>query len=170
MSVDLLLPQGFELPTGYFALAAFTEADLADIFAIEQRSHLHPWRLENLRSSLASHTCIGLKHQGQWVAYGVVSFVVGEAELLLFVVDKAWQGRGLGNRFLKELLAAAAQKAGTMFLEVRASNRRAVDLYENLGFNQVGTRPGYYPLPKGAREDALLYALALTDNFLPFPV
>lgn len=161
MSVELRLPEGFDLPSGHFILAFFTEPDLAEIFAIEQRSHAHPWRLENLRSSLNSHTCIGLKHQGLWVAYGVLSFVVGEAELLLFTVDKNWQGRGLGTGFLRELLVAAGQKASTLFLEVRESNQRAIQLYENLGFNQVGVRPGYYPLPKGGREDALLYAVEL---------
>lgn len=164
MSVELPLPEGFTLPAGDFTLAPFTGADLVDIFAIEQRSHAHPWRLESLRSSLTSHTCIGLRHREQWVAYGVVSFVVGEAELLLFVVDKAWQGRGLGSRFLRRLLAAAASRAGTMFLEVRESNERAIQLYESLGFNQVGTRPDYYPLTRqGAREDALLYAVDLTQ-------
>ena len=162
MSVELLLPEGFDLPSGQFTFASFIEPDLAAIFAIEQRSHAHPWRLENLRSSLNSHSCIGLKHQGQWVAYGVLSFVVGEAELLLFTVDKNWQGKGLGAHFLRELLVAAGQKASTLFLEVRESNQRAIQLYENLGFNQVGVRPGYYPLPKGGREDALLYAVELS--------
>lgn len=162
MSVELRLSEGFDLADGHFTLAFFTEPDLAEIFAIEQRSHAHPWRLENLRSSLNSHACIGLQHQGQWIAYGVLSFVVGEAELLLFVVDKNRQGRGLGARFLRELLAVAAQKASTLFLEVRESNQRAIQLYENLGFNQVGVRPGYYPQPKGWREDALLYAVELS--------
>jgi len=162
MSVELHLPKGFDLPAGHFTLAPFTEADLAEIFAVEQRSHAHPWRLENLRSSLVSHACIGLKHQQQWIAYGVLSFVVGEGELLLFVVDKDWQGRGLGAAFLRELLGVAGQKASTLFLEVRESNQPAIQLYENLGFNQVGVRPGYYPLPKGGREDALLYAVDLS--------
>jgi [ribosomal protein S18]-alanine N-acetyltransferase len=162
MSVELLLPEGFDLPAGRFTLSSFTESDLAEIFALEQRSHAHPWRLENLRSSLNSHACIGLKHQGEWVAYGVLSFVVGEAELLLFVVDKSWQGKGLGARFLQTLLTAAGQKASTLFLEVRESNQPAIQLYENLGFNQIGVRPGYYPLPRGGREDALLYAVDLS--------
>lgn len=162
MSVELQLPEGFARPDGRFDLEPFTEADLAEIFAIEQRSHAHPWRLENLRSSLASHACIGLKHQGQWVAYGVLSFVVGEGELLLFVVDKRWQGKGLGAAFMLKLLTVARQKASTLFLEVRESNQRAIQLYENLGFNQVGVRANYYPLPKGGREDALLYAVDLS--------
>jgi ribosomal-protein-alanine N-acetyltransferase len=161
MSVELKLPATLEWPQGHFELAPLAAGDLETIFALEQRSHAHPWRLENLRSSLGVHSCIGLKHQGQWVAYAVLSFVVGEAELLIFVVDKSWQGRGLGSRFLQALLTVAAQKATTLFLEVRESNQRAIQLYENLGFNQVGMRPGYYPLPGGGREDAWLYAVEL---------
>lgn len=133
------------------------------IVALEQRSHPNPWSPGNLRSSLGHHCCIGLRRDGQWVAHSVLSFVVGEAELLLFVVDRDWQGRGVGSRFLQLLTQAAQQKAQTMFLEVRASNEFAIALYEKTGFNQVGVRPRYYPGIKGGRpEDALLYALDLT--------
>jgi ribosomal-protein-alanine acetyltransferase len=162
MSVELQLPAGFSLHGEHFEPAPITAADLDAIVALEQRSHPHPWSLENLRSSLGHHSCIGLRRDGQWVAHAVLSFVVGEAELLLFVVDKDLQGRGVGSRFLHLLAQAAQQKAQTMFLEVRASNEAAIALYEKTGFNQVGIRPKYYPGVKGDRpEDALLYALDL---------
>jgi ribosomal-protein-alanine N-acetyltransferase len=161
MSVELMLPAPFQVGDATFVAALFGADDLEAIFTLERRSHPHPWTLENLRSSLASHTCIGLRHGDNWVAHAVLSFVVGEAELLLFVIDKAWQGRGVGTRFLEVLAQAAKQKAQTLFLEVRASNEAAVALYEKAGFNQVGLRPGYYPSRSG-REDALLYALDLT--------
>lgn len=161
MSVELTLPVSVDLHGGAFNAAPFGAGDLPAIFALEQRSHSHPWTLENLRSSLTSHTCVGLQYQGEWVAHAVLSFVVGEAELLLFVIDKNWQGRGLGTLFLEMLAQAAKQKAQTLFLEVRASNAAAVALYEKVGFNQVGVRPGYYPAGS-RREDALLYALDLT--------
>jgi ribosomal-protein-alanine N-acetyltransferase len=163
MSVELQLPAGFNLHGEHFEPAPFTAADMDAIVALEQRSHPHPWSPENLRSSLGHHCCIGLRRNGQWVAHAVLSFVVGEAELLLFVVDKDWQGRGVGSRFLHLLAQVAQQKAQTMFLEVRASNESAIALYEKIGFNQVGIRPNYYPGEKGGRrEDALLYALDLT--------
>lgn len=161
MSVELMLPTQLVLQQGSFTISALTSADLQAVSALEQRSHPHPWTSENLRSSLACHTCVGVRDQGNWIAHAVLSFVVGEAELLLFVVDKNWQGRGLGAEFLRLLAQAAKQKAQTLFLEVRASNTAAIALYEKLGFNQVGLRPGYYPSSKG-REDALLYALDLT--------
>ena len=44
-----------------------------------------------------------------------------------------------------------------VFLEVRTSNVTAYNLYESLGFNEIGVRPGYYPAYIG-REDALVLA------------
>jgi ribosomal-protein-alanine N-acetyltransferase len=41
-------------------------------------------------------------------------------------------------------------------LEVRISNRPALDLYMKHGFEQVGRRRGYYEKPK---EDAILMTL-----------
>jgi ribosomal-protein-alanine N-acetyltransferase len=42
-----------------------------------------------------------------------------------------------------------------LWLEVRESNKSAIALYQNNGFDVAGTRKGYYPAENG-REDALL--------------
>ena len=39
-------------------------------------------------------------------------------------------------------------------LEVRASNRAAIGLYEKLGFKSEGLRPGFY---EGPKDDAVIY-------------
>lgn len=156
---DLSVPLVVQNST--FTLCELTELDLGQISAIEQRSHAHPWSTQGLRSSLSGHCCIGLRHQDECVAYAVLSFVVGEAELLLFVVDFPWRGQGIAKAFLQRVLDCAQARARTVFLEVRVSNANAIGLYESLGFNQVGVRPNYYPAASGRREDALLYALEL---------
>ena len=38
---------------------------------------------------------------------------------------------------------------------------RARALYRRCGFAEVGLRRGYYPLPEGAREDAIVMSLLL---------
>lgn len=144
-----------------FTLRSLTEADLPQMMAIEQRSHAHPWSEHNVKSSLATHCCVGLQHKECCIAYAVLSFVVGEAELLLFVLDTPWHGQGIAKAFLQRLLDCAQTRARCVFLEVRLSNANAIGLYESLGFNQVGTRPNYYPSVNGRREDALLYAIEL---------
>jgi [ribosomal protein S18]-alanine N-acetyltransferase len=46
------------------------------------------------------------------------------------------------------------------FLEVRPSNTTAIRLYQSIGFEQVGTRRGYYQALNG-REDAAVLKLSL---------
>lgn len=138
------------------------EGDLEAIYAIERRAHAHPWKYRHFVDSLkaAHHHCLGVREGDQWIAYAVVSCVGGEAELLLLVVDTRWQGRGVGQQLIQHVASRLSGHADTLFLEVRAGNARAIDLYEQQEFNQVGVRPGYYPLASG-REDALIFARTL---------
>ena len=46
-------------------------------------------------------------------------------------------------------------------LEVRKSNEKAIRLYERLGFENVGVRPGFYTSPK---EDAVIMWKHITDS------
>jgi ribosomal-protein-alanine N-acetyltransferase len=47
-----------------------------------------------------------------------------------------------------------------VFLEVRPSNGRAIDLYTSLGFETIGLRRNYYPADQG-REDAVVMRFVL---------
>lgn len=160
LSGSLTLPDGTAV-----AVSPFGTNDLDAIYAVESRAHCHPWQRDHFVSSLqSSHQhCLGLRHGDQWVGYAIVSCVAREAEILLIVVDTAWQGRGLGSKFLAHICSLFTQHADTVFLEVRADNQRAIQLYEDNGFNQVGIRPGYYG--RGSdRADALLYACTLFEE------
>ena len=61
---------------------------------------------------------------------------------------------------LEHLIQVARGRAETVFLEVRPSNTWAIALYEDMGFNEIGIRKGYYPAENG-REDAIMLALQL---------
>jgi ribosomal-protein-alanine N-acetyltransferase len=50
--------------------------------------------------------------------------------------------------------------ADMLFLEVRVSNRKAIELYSKEGFFELGNRKNYYPTLNG-HEDALLMASQL---------
>ena len=49
----------------------------------------------------------------------------------------------------------------SMFLEVRPSNVRAVDIYDRYGFAEIGRRKNYYEATGGTREDAIVMRLSL---------
>jgi ribosomal-protein-alanine N-acetyltransferase len=55
--------------------------------------------------------------------------------------------------------------ASVLFLEVRPSNHVAGNLYETLGFNEIGIRRNYYPADTG-HEDARVLVLDL-EKFVP---
>ena len=58
---------------------------------------------------------------------------------------------------------AKKNDANDMYLEVRVSNKAAIQLYHQRGFNELGVRNNYYPAEHG-REDALIFALNLSFN------
>ena len=64
-----------------------------------------------------------------------------------FVVDPAWQGRGIGGDVLRRVCRALrAQGAQRIGLEVAVDNDRALGLYTSVGFTRVATED-YYALP-----------------------
>jgi ribosomal-protein-alanine N-acetyltransferase len=89
----------------------------------------------------------------------IMTVGAGESTLENMAVAGAWQRKGIGSRLLASgLLWCRAHAAATVFLEVRASNRVAIALYERTGFSAVGNRPGYYREPA---EDGLQMQKAL---------
>lgn len=137
-------------------------ADLDALVDIEQRAQFHPWPTEVLKRYLLKPNCTWvLEVQQQVLAYAVNTLVADEAELLMIAVAPQAQGKGHGRALLNFLQSYLhSQHAQRWFLDVRESNRKAIALYESLGFCQAGVRPNYYPSAQGF-EDALLYCLEL---------
>jgi ribosomal-protein-alanine N-acetyltransferase len=138
-------------------------ADVKEVLAIERRVYDFAWTEGILRDCLrAGYHCRVLETPHGFIqAYAVMSAAVGEAHLLNLCVRPESQGRGLSRRMLDHLLEwARSQQVKTVFLEVRLSNTRAVQLYASAGFCEVGLRLGYYPSANG-REDALVMAREL---------
>lgn len=139
-----------------------TMADLNNIMEIEPHIYSHPWTRGNFVDSLNSgYSAWVLESDGEIVGYALMMMVLDEAHLLNISVAKAYQKRGLGRLLLEHMIRIAREKkAANMFLEVRQSNVSAISLYENIGFNEMAIRRGYYPANHG-REDAILMGLAL---------
>ena len=135
-------------------------ADLKEVLSIEKRAYDFAWTDGILRDCIrAGYHCRVLETPHGFIqAYAVMSAAVGEAHILNLCVRPELQGRGLSRRMLDHLLALARSvQVKTVFLEVRTSNTRAVQLYASAGFCEVGLRPGYYPSASG-QEDALVMA------------
>lgn len=147
------------------SLRPMREADLDEIMRIEARAYPFPWTPGIFRDCLrAGYPMWVQEHDGAIVGYGVLSIAADEAHLLNLCTAPEHEGRGLARRMLQALLRIArAGGAQRVFLEVRPSNPRAIELYDRSGFNEIGRRPRYYPAANNGREDAIVMAMELLD-------
>ncbi|HWU52598.1 MAG TPA: ribosomal protein S18-alanine N-acetyltransferase [Tahibacter sp.] len=139
--------------------------EVADVAAVEARAYEFPWSEGIFRDCLrAGYNCWVLVREQAIIGYGVLSVAAGEAHVLNVCVAPEAQGEGHGRRLMRRLMDLARwHGAERIFLEVRPSNPRAMQLYHTLGFNEIGRRPNYYPARNG-REDAIVMALELLPS------
>ena len=139
-----------------------TEARLDEVLAIEHSAYAHPWTRGNFADSLRSGYQGQLLCAGETVlGYFIAMKGVDEVHLLNITVAPAYQGQGWGRVMLDALaLWARGQGAQWLWLEVRTSNRRALEVYQRYGYRRVGERKGYYPAHDG-REDAIVMSYKL---------
>ena len=125
------------------------------MLAVERSAYSFPWTRGNFVDSLAAgylaemlvHDSAGL------VGYCVAMAGVDEMHLLNLTVAPAQQRRGHARTLLDALERRCRdQRIAKLWLEVRASNQRARQVYARRGFAEVGLRRGYYPAGRrGAR-------------------
>ena len=146
-------------------LRRMREADIDAVMEIELRAYPFPWTPGNFRDCLrAGYAMWVLEDEVGLVGYAAASVQAGEAHLLNLCIDPKLQSRGQGRRLLRAMRQVAkGHGAERMFLEVRPSNKHAIALYHDEGFNEIGRRPRYYPDHDGRREDAIVMAMELFD-------
>jgi ribosomal-protein-alanine N-acetyltransferase len=99
---------------------------------------------------------------GDLAGYFLLLYAVDEAHLLDVAVAAERQGEGLGRWLLdKASLRSRENGMRSVLLEVRPSNERALLVYRQYGFAEIGRRKGYYPAHEGKREDAIVMRLEL---------
>ena len=138
-------------------------ARLEQVLQVEQRAYPHPWTRGNFMDALRSGYHARLLLAGEeLLGYYVAMQGVDEVHLLNITVSPDYQRQGWGRVMLDALdLWARSVQAQWLWLEVRVSNTRAIDLYEAHGYRRVGLRKGYYPAGHGQREDAVVMSLRL---------
>jgi ribosomal-protein-alanine N-acetyltransferase len=161
-------------------LEPMTIDHLEAVCAVEQTAYSHPWTRANFIDSLAvGYHCRMLVGPAvrpaspaagadTVIGYFVAMKGVDEVHLLNLTVAPDFQRQGWALLLLETLAGwSRGQGAQWLWLEVRASNARAMQVYERQGFQRVGLRKGYYPA-HGGREDAVVMSLRL-DAPAPVP-
>lgn len=131
-------------------------ADIDGILAIEAAAFSTPWSRESFEEEIGADGKYYLVAEaaGEIIGYGGFWKILEEGHVTNIAVKPASQGRGIGRAILEKLLEEGLRQGLERFtLEVRISNAPAIKLYECLGFESAGQRPGFYANP---REAALI--------------
>jgi ribosomal-protein-alanine N-acetyltransferase len=134
---------------------AMRAEDVDTVVEIETEAFSSPWRKETFTDLIGRPglELLVMEHaQEGVVGYAVLWCILDQGELANVAITPRMRSMGLGTRLLSRVLDIARDRGvEKVFLEVRASNARALDLYRRFGFTDVGLRRGYYDHPK---EDA----------------
>lgn len=154
----------------HLIVRSMEEEDILQVMSIEKESYDFCWTEKIFRDCMKSgYCCLVLVDKDDNVfGYAVLMIGVGESHVLNICVTNSHRGRGWARHIMLEMIDFSQRvKCSDMFLEVRPSNPIAYGLYQSLGFNDVGMRPGYYKA-NGGREDAIVMAksLELFDEIL----
>ncbi len=142
--------------------------DLPQVLSIERKSFPSPWSAGMFAEALDfvhSRALVAKLWQGrkaEIAGYIMYVIVVGEAHLHNLAVRPDLRGRGIALKLMETMIEhSRAEGAVQATLEVRPSNRAAINLYEKLGFVVKGVRPLYY---SDTGEDALIMWADLEDR------
>lgn len=133
-----------------------SQQHIAQVAALERLCFSMPWSENSIAAELSNPLSVWvIAVDGDTVAGYVGSqTVMGEADMMNIAVLPDYRRQGVAQQLVLVLInKLKAMDAYRLTLEVRASNAPAIELYDKLGFVQVGCRPNYYSNPK---EDALI--------------
>jgi ribosomal-protein-alanine N-acetyltransferase len=129
-------------------------SDLPAVIAIERRSFPTPWSLAMfvLELSKPSGICLAASAGDDLLGYVVCSRYDQVWHLMNIAVAPEHRRRGIAWALMTRLVEEA-RGVLPFTLEVRVSNRNAIEMYERFGFRSAGVRPRYY---HDNGEDALI--------------
>ena len=140
--------------------------DVPDVYKIECRAYTSPWTEKLIHDCVrVGYFCWVIEYKQKIIAYAIYRIAAEEAHLFNIAVDPKYQNKGIARAFLTFILDnMRSNKAKSVVLEVRVSNKIARRLYKDFNFKEVGMREGYYPgkgRDKDDREDGINLELIL---------
>jgi ribosomal-protein-alanine N-acetyltransferase len=134
-------------------------ADAAAIANLHSASFHRGWSENELESLLLDRSVIAHRAMSgrKLVGFILSRLAADEAEILSVAVASSRRSRGVARELLDlHLRRLAGLGTKSVFLEVDPDNVPARRLYHRAAFQEVGTRPGYYPQQVSAASAALV--------------
>ena len=119
------------------------EKYITQIAAVESESFPDPWSGDSFRSAMDTQGTVSIAavDGDDLLGYAVYTEYDGSVYIEKIAVSGAHRRKGIGRALL-----GAAEGSETV-LEVRESNTSAIEFYKSCGFEQIGTRKGFYSSP-----------------------
>jgi len=135
--------------------------DIEHVIAIDRVSFSLPWPERSFRFELTDNPasrCWVAEVDGKIVGMIVAWLIVDEVHVATIATHPDFRRQGIAKNLLSHALQhLSTEGAQSSFLEVRASNLAAQELYRKFGFEESGVRRRYY---RDNDEDALLMTLS----------
>jgi len=143
-----------------FLIRKMTLDDLPVVVELDQISFSLPWPERSFRFEIADNPvarCWVAEVDGRVVGMVVGWLLVDEIHIATIATHPDFRRQGIGRKLLSHTLRHALEEgAQSSFLEVRASNLGAQEMYRQFGYEPSGRRKRYY---KDNDEDAILMNL-----------
>jgi ribosomal-protein-alanine N-acetyltransferase len=132
------------------------DEDLDAVYEIEIASFSDPWPREFFTMELEYDSYVAEK-EGEIAGFICTIQVMDECTVTNISVKPSLRRQGIAEFILSKMLEDMnSRNVDYYYLEVRASNLAAYELYRKLGFARIGIRKDYYHNPA---EDAIVMAL-----------
>ena len=132
------------------------DSEIEEVSTIEEECFSMPWKPDDFREMIEKdHMLYVVAELDGKVIGGAGAIKVFEnADITNVCIAEAYRGLGYGIKMMEGLIEKCRELDCIEFtLEVRKSNLRAISMYEKIGFENIGIRPGFYERPK---EDAII--------------
>jgi ribosomal-protein-alanine N-acetyltransferase len=151
-------------------LREYREADLEEISRLDEACFAKEFRFDrrSMRSFAEARGAIAVVAEAD--GGGIAGFVIVHVERIagrvsgyVVTLDVAEENRrrGLASQMMVEVeRRARGEGAGRMELDVFTGNKGAIRFYEQMGYERVGVRLGFYGAPG---RDAFVYSKELAD-------
>ena len=139
-----------------FKIIPAKERHIKDIARIERAVFSTPWSEDVIIDSIKNgyYFFVAEGEEENALGYVGLNIILDEGYIANVAVDEKYRKAGVGTLLVRRLLSLARQMGlSFLTLEVRASNEKAISLYEKCGFKTEGRRKNFYTAPK---EDAII--------------
>ena len=136
--------------------------DADAVAKLHAQSFFRGWPRQDIESYIIdpdTPTLVACDAKHKLAGFAMLRILGDDVELMTIAVEPKFRSKGLGNALLRacfEDLRMTPVKR--MVLEVAADNPAAIKLYQQLGFQKLSERKGYYARPDGQPATALVMA------------